>query len=95
MINTKALTIRFGHSRFWKIKFVPSNFYETYHHIYLDKYIQDFFSQKIFHLIGFVYGHSVIKYFPNFINIEVFIHDFRFEEFTKSFFKFLDVMILI
>ncbi len=88
MINTKALTIRFGHSRFWKVKFVPTNFYDNYHYIFVNNYIQDFFSQKIFHLVGFVYGHSVIKYYPNFIKAEVFIHDFRLEEFLKAFFKF-------
>ncbi len=88
MINTKALTIRFGHSRFWRVKFVPTNFYDNYHYIYLDRYIQDFFSQRIFHLIGFVYGHSVIKYYTNFIKAEVFIHDFRLEEFFKTFFRF-------
>lgn len=88
MINTKALTIRFGYSRFWKVKFISNNFYENYHQIYLDNYVRDFFSQRIFHLIGFVYGHSVIKYFYNHIRVEVFVHDFRLEEFLKTFFKF-------
>jgi hypothetical protein len=86
MINTKALTIRLGYSRFWRTKFVPSNFYENYHYFYLEKFFEDFFSQKIFHSIGFVYGHSVIKYFPNFMRVEVFVHDFRLEEFSKNFF---------
>jgi hypothetical protein len=86
MINTKALTIRLGYSRFWRTKFVPSNFYENYHHFYMEKFFEDFFCQKIFHSVGFVYGHSVVKYFPNFIRVEVFVHDFRLEEFNKNFF---------
>lgn len=94
MINTKALTIRFGHSRFWKVKFVPTNFYDNYHYIFVNNYIQDFSLKKFFTLLVLFYGHSVIKYYQNFIKAEVFIHDFRLEKFLKAFFKFTRKKIL-
>lgn len=87
MINLKAQSIRFGHSRFWSKKNSIFDFKPFITNLALSSLVKDFFSSNQFRALAFTYDSTVLHSTHIFTNIDVFLQDSILEELMSCFKK--------